>query len=69
MSKRKIKEINIKKSPVKVTSISFEINVLGHIGTVSEDMGYTKSALVNKVMKEWIEARMLAEAQEAELNK
>ena len=63
---RKIKEINIKKSPVKVTSISFEINVLGHIGIVSEDMVYTKSALVNKVMKEWIEARMLAEAQEAE---
>jgi len=63
---KRVKEIIIKKSPVKVTSISFEINVLGHMCIISEDMGYTKSALVNKIVKEWIEERLLKEAQEAE---
>ncbi len=62
MSKR-IKRIVITKSPVKVTSVSLETNVLQQLGRVSSTMGYTKSALTNKVLKEWLEDKLTEIAQ------
>ena len=65
---RKVKRVEIKKSPVKVTSISMEQNVLQQLGRVSSDMGYTKSALTNKVLKEWLEDKLTEKAKEEQEN-